>query len=64
MLIVTECSECHRIYWPQEYSSLIWPEALDDMGKRASLNEEQTRDIVAYYVAAARHAESGAAVQR
>ena len=64
MLIVTECSECHRIYWPQEYSSRIWPEVLDDMGKRASLNEGQTHDIVEYYVAAARHAESSDASER
>ena len=64
MLIVTECTEFHRIYWPQEYPSAAWPDMVEDMGNRSALSEAQTHDIVEYYVAAARHAESSDASER
>ena len=57
ILAVTECTECHRIYWPAEFAPLDWPDILDDMGGRASLESDGVDAIGKYYVAAARHAQ-------
>ncbi len=54
ILIVTECTECHRIYWPSEFAPTVWPEILGDMGKRASLEPDGADAILRYYVAASR----------
>jgi hypothetical protein len=53
-LSITECSGCHRVYRPNEYSRDEWSSIVRKMGARASLNESQMRDLEAYYVAAAK----------
>jgi hypothetical protein len=57
ILAVTECTECHRIYWPAEFMPLDWSDILDDMGGRASLEADGVDAIRKYYVTAARHAQ-------
>jgi hypothetical protein len=53
-LAVTECAECHRFYWPHEYSPSAWPGIVRNMGRLASLNKDQIRDVERYYVSASR----------
>lgn len=54
ILTVTECVSCHRQFWPNEYSEKKWPSILLQMGKRASLDDGQIKDLINYHVAASR----------
>ncbi len=54
VLAVTGCAECHRFYWPHEYSPEEWPGIVKKMGNRASLSSEQTDDVELYFVATSR----------
>jgi mono/diheme cytochrome c family protein len=48
-LAVTECTQCHRLYRPDEFLVERWPHIIQTMGRRSSLNEKQINDIVIYY---------------
>jgi len=50
-LAVTECAECHRFYWPREYSSAEWPNIIKKMGDRASLRRSDIEALELYFVA-------------
>jgi len=50
ILAVTECAECHRFYWPHEYSPEEWPAITRKMGGRASLSKSQIKDLELYFV--------------
>jgi mono/diheme cytochrome c family protein len=52
-LSATECAGCHRAYRPAEYSPGEWPRILRKMGSRASLSENQIKDLETYFVTAA-----------
>lgn len=56
MLAVTECSDCHRQYWPVEYSVDEWPGIIVRMGRRASLDPEDVADLRVYFDHASRWA--------
>ncbi len=56
-LAVTECTGCHRLYWPNEYSPKEWPGIVRKMGARSSLSDSQTRDLESYYVSASQAAQ-------
>jgi uncharacterized protein with PIN domain len=49
-LAMTECTECHRYYWPHEYSVEQWRGIVKKMGKRASLSKSQIEDLELYFV--------------
>ena len=49
-LAMTECTECHRYYWPHEYSIEQWRGIVKKMGKRASLSSSQTEAVELYFV--------------
>jgi uncharacterized protein with PIN domain len=49
-LAMTECTECHRYYWPHEYSAEQWRGIVKKMGKRASLSSAQTEAVELYFV--------------
>jgi len=53
-LMVTECTSCHRTYWPGEFSPREWSDISLNMGQRASLTTPQTEDLRDYVMAAAR----------
>ena len=53
-LAATECAECHRFYWPHEYSPEEWPGIVKKMGKRAALGREQTDAVELYFVTTSR----------
>ena len=53
-LAVTTCAECHRFYWPHEYSAEEWPGIARKMGNRASLSKSQVDDLVLYLVTTSR----------
>ena len=48
-LAVVECADCHRMYWPAEYTAAEWPRILSDMGRRASLSEDEVNDLELYF---------------
>jgi hypothetical protein len=56
-LAVTECTGCHRLYWPNEYSPKEWTGIVRKMGARSSLSDSQMRDLESYYVSASQAAE-------
>jgi hypothetical protein len=56
-LAVTECTGCHRLYWPNEYSPKEWPGIVRKMGARSSLSDSQIRDLESYYVSASQAAQ-------
>ncbi len=57
-IAVTECTGCHRLYWPNEYPPSEWVAIVRKMGGRASLSDTQIRDLQAYYVSASRAAQA------
>ena len=56
-LAVTECTGCHRLYWPNEYLPKEWPGIVRKMSARSSLSDSQTRDLESYYVSASQAAQ-------
>lgn len=58
-IAATECTGCHRLFWPREYSPAEWRVIAQKMGLRASLGEEQIRDLSAYLEAASRAGPGG-----
>lgn len=53
-LVVTQCTSCHRFFFPCEYPSRAWPALINDMGRRALLTRRQIGDATRYMVAASR----------
>jgi hypothetical protein len=53
-LAVTGCAECHRFYWPHEYSPEEWPGIVKKMGNRSALDSAQTADVELYFVTTSR----------
>lgn len=55
--VQTDCTNCHRLYEPSEFSPEDWIDLLPDMVARTSLSRSQANDLEAYLVDAARFAE-------
>lgn len=53
-LAATNCIGCHRLYRPQEYAPNAWPRIVRSMAGLVVLPENEIRDIMSYYVTAAR----------
>lgn len=53
-ILVTECTTCHRLFLPAEYSPEQWAEIVRRMSPRASLSGEQAGDLERYVKAASR----------
>ena len=53
-MAVTECTGCHRFFFPYEYPAAIWPSLSLHMGRKASLSSRQIGDLTRYMVAASR----------
>ena len=53
-LAVTNCTDCHRFFYPEEYSNAEWPQIIRDMGKTSSLNNKQLKDVMYYFNVASR----------
>jgi len=53
-LAVTNCADCHRFFYPEEYSNGEWPEIIRDMAKMSSLNNKQIEDVMYYFNVASR----------
>ena len=52
VIAMTECSECHRQYWPGEYETEEWPDILEEMARRASLSGEELESVTLYLTVA------------
>lgn len=52
-MAMTECIDCHRFYWPDEYTAEEWEPILDRMADLSSLTPEQLEDLKVYMTAAA-----------
>ena len=53
-MAVTECTTCHRFFFPYEYPAAAWPSVMKRMGRLANLSRRQTGDVTRYMVAASR----------
>ena len=53
-LAVTGCAECHRFYWPHEYSPEEWPGIVRKMKNRASLDSGQADAVELYFAETSR----------
>ena len=53
-LVVTQCTGCHRFFWPHEYAPQQWPAIMSNMGQRAFLSRRRIGDMTRYMVAASR----------
>lgn len=47
-VLVTECTGCHRLFLPGEYSPEQWRAIVKRMAVRASLSDDQAADLVRY----------------
>ena len=53
-VLVTECTGCHRLFLPREYSPEQWRAIVKRMAARASLADDQAADLALYLSASAR----------
>lgn len=53
-LAVTQCSSCHRFFFPEEYSPDEWRVIIRNMAKRMLLNQKQLEAIDLYFHVASR----------
>ncbi len=53
-LAVTECTSCHRFFWPDEYPPEAWRGIISTMATRLSLTERQAEDVQQYFMSASR----------
>jgi hypothetical protein len=49
-LLIGKCTNCHRAPMPSEHSAVEWPQKLDEMAARASLDPGQQKLIEKYLV--------------
>jgi len=63
-LAVTECTTCHRFFFPYEYPAAIWPSLMRNMGREANLSNRQIGDVTRYMVAASRLTRPGSGTGR
>ncbi|MCH7908049.1 MAG: hypothetical protein IIB38_00340 [Candidatus Hydrogenedentes bacterium] len=61
---IMDCRECHRQYWPQEFTSKRWPRLAHNMGRLASMRNEQIDDLRSYMVEASKTVEAEAAARQ
>ena len=60
---IMDCRECHRQYWPQEFTAKRWPDLADEMGEEAFLRDDEIDELIAYLVAASKTLEFEEALQ-
>jgi len=53
-LAMTECADCHRFYFPKEYSPEKWNKVIMKHSKRLSFHKKQIEDINLYFQTASR----------
>jgi len=53
-LVVSDCTGCHRLFFPCEYPPGVWASIVQDMGRKANLSPRQIGDMTRYMVAASR----------
>lgn len=53
-LVVTECGDCHRLFWPYEYPPNAWPGMVARMARKTPWTGQQIHDMTVYLVAASR----------
>ncbi len=58
-LVVTDCTECHRFFFPWEYPPGVWASMMQDMGRRANSSPRQVGDMTRYMVAASQMTRRG-----
>lgn len=57
VMAIMDCRDCHRQYWPQEYSAKRWPRLARNMGKLSNMDDNEIDDLTAYLVAASKTVE-------
>jgi nitrate/TMAO reductase-like tetraheme cytochrome c subunit len=48
ILFENSCNQCHKLYFPNEYSKEQWPKILKNMQKNAELSDTQIIGILDY----------------
>lgn len=51
-LYVAHCGSCHALYLPQKYNETQWSHILDDMQKRAKI-DDMKKDLIYKYLLSA-----------
>ena len=51
-LTVRECTACHRMFWPEEYTPESWIDIGADMAARSGLGRSDAELVVRYLTAA------------
>lgn len=49
IIAVTECADCHRMYWPAEKGAEDWPGIMHAMAGRAALEESDVEHLSFYF---------------
>jgi len=47
---VKKCSSCHRLYVPTKYTNIQWMENLNEMQKKAKINDTEKELIYQYLI--------------
>ena len=53
-LAVTECSACHRFFYPREYLSEQWDGIINSHAGRTSLDKAEITDLKHYFYVASK----------
>ena len=64
VMAIMDCRECHRQYWPQEFTPKRWPRLAHNMGRLASMRKDQIDDLRSYMVEASKTVEAEAATRQ
>jgi cytochrome c5 len=51
-VFLKDCAECHRYYWPEEYTPTEWRALLPEMGDRTGLGDDELRALTLYLATA------------
>ena len=55
-LYYNKCSGCHRLHLKTEFTNEKWKSEIEEMGKKAKLNEDEKRMIIEYLTKDSLHA--------
>ena len=51
-IYVRNCSACHRLYDPKEYTPVKWKPILTEMFAKAKMTDEKEKELVSNYIIA------------
>lgn len=63
-IAIMDCRDCHRQYWPQEFTPKRWPRLTHNMGRLASMRNDQIDDLRFYMIEASKTVEAETAARK